>query len=33
MDTIFDCSDLPTYVDKDLVNNLLIKIRKEFYSI
>jgi hypothetical protein len=33
MDNIFDESDLPVSVDKNLVNDLLIKIRKEFYSI
>jgi|688.fasta_scaffold33223_9 hypothetical protein len=33
MDEIFDNSDLPNGVDKDLVNDLLIKIRKSFYKI
>ena len=33
MDEIFDNSDLPNSVDKDLVNDLLIKIRKSFYKI
>lgn len=33
MDSIFDNSDLPNKVDKNLVNDLLIKIRKEFYQI
>jgi uncharacterized protein len=33
MDSIFDNSDLPNKVDKNLVNDLLIKIRKEFYGI
>jgi hypothetical protein len=33
MDSIFDNSDLPDKVDKNLVNDLLIKIRKEFYGI
>ena len=32
MDEIFDNSDLPNNVDKNLVNNLLVKIRKEFYK-
>jgi len=32
MDELFDNSDLPEKVDKDLVHNLLVKIRKEFYS-
>lgn len=32
MDEIFDNSDLPNSVDKDLVNDLLIKIRKSFYK-
>ena len=32
MDEIFDNSDLPNGVDKDLVNDLLIKIRKSFYK-
>lgn len=33
MDSIFDNSDLPNKVNPELVNNLLIKIRKEFYGI
>jgi len=33
MDSIFDNSDLPNKVNPDLVNTLLIKIRKEFYEI
>jgi len=33
MDNIFDNSDLPKKVNPDLVNALLIKIRKEFYGI
>lgn len=33
MDSIFDNSDLPEKVDSNLVNDLLIKIRKEFYQI
>lgn len=33
MDSIFNNSDLPNKVDKKLVNDLLIKIRKEFYGI
>jgi uncharacterized protein len=33
MDSIFDKSDLPEKVNQNLVNNLLIKIRKEFYQI
>jgi len=32
MDEIFDNCNLPSKVDKNLVNDLLIKIRKEFYS-
>jgi predicted nucleotidyltransferase len=32
MDSIFDNSDLPKKVDSGLVNSLLIKIRKDFYS-
>ena len=32
MDDIFDNSDLPNSVDKHLVNDLLIKIRKSFYE-
>lgn len=32
MDSIFNSSDLPNSVDKDLVHNLLVKIRKEFYE-
>jgi hypothetical protein len=33
MDKIFDNSDLPNKVDSKLVNNLLVKIRKEFYGL
>ena len=33
MDSIFDNSDLPKKVDPKLVNDLLVKIRKEFYGI
>jgi len=33
MDNIFDNSDLPKKVNPELVNNLLVKIRKEFYGI
>ena len=33
MDNIFDNSDLPKKVNPELVNALLIKIRKEFYGI
>jgi hypothetical protein len=33
MDSIFDNSNLPNKVNPDLVNTLLIKIRKEFYGI
>jgi uncharacterized protein len=33
MDSIFDNSDLPEKVDQNLVNDLLIKIRKNFYQI
>lgn len=33
MDNIFDDSDLPNKVNMDLINELLIKIRKEFYGI
>ena len=32
MDRIFENSDLPNSVDKNLVNELLIKIRREFYK-
>lgn len=32
MDEIFNKSNLPSHVDKDLVNELLIKIRKGFYK-
>lgn len=32
MDSIFDNSDLPKKVDAGLVNDLLIKIRREFYN-
>ena len=33
MDKIFDESDLPKSIDSELVNNLLIKIRREFYNL
>jgi predicted nucleotidyltransferase len=33
MDNIFDESNLPNKVNPELVNNLLVKIRKEFYGI
>ncbi len=33
MDSIFDNSDLPNKVNPDLVNTLLVKIRKECYGI
>lgn len=33
MDKIFDNSNLPNKVDPKLVNNLLVKIRKEFYGL
>ena len=33
LNSIFDNSNLPNNVDKGLVNNLLINIRKQFYSI
>jgi uncharacterized protein len=33
MDSIFDNSDLPEKVDSNLVNDLLVKIRKSFYKI
>lgn len=33
MDLIFEKSSLPNSVDKNLVNELLIKIRREFYKI
>lgn len=33
MDIIFDNSNLPNKVNPDLVNNILIRIRKEFYGI
>jgi predicted nucleotidyltransferase len=32
MDEVFENSNLPNNVDKDLVNKLLVKIRKEFYK-
>jgi hypothetical protein len=32
MDILFDKSNLPDKVEHGLVNNLLIKIRKEFYG-
>ncbi|NPV12924.1 MAG: nucleotidyltransferase [Ignavibacteria bacterium] len=33
IDNLFDQSNLPEYVDKQFVNELLIKIRKEFYKL
>ena len=33
MDEIFDNSDLPNNVNPELVNNLLIKIRRGFYIL
>ena len=33
MDKIFDESDLPKSIDPELVNTLLIKIRREFYNL
>lgn len=33
MDLIFDKSNIPNKVNPELVNNLLVKIRKEFYNI
>lgn len=33
MDLIFEKSDLPKKVDQNLVNNLLIELRKKFYGI
>jgi hypothetical protein len=33
MDKIFEESDLPNNVDPRLVNDLLIKIRREFYNV
>lgn len=33
MDRIFDESDLPNKIDPELVNNLLVKIRREFYNL
>ena len=33
MDSIFINSDLPNKVNPELINTLLIKIRKEFYGI
>ena len=33
MNKAFDESNLPNEVDMGLINNLLIKIRKEFYAI
>jgi len=33
MDKIFDESDLPKNIDPELVNGLLIKIRREFYNL
>jgi hypothetical protein len=32
MDKVFDNSKLPNSVDKDLVDTLLVKIRKGFYN-
>jgi hypothetical protein len=31
INSIFDNSDLPKKVDSDLVNDLLVKIRRDFY--
>jgi hypothetical protein len=33
MDRIFDESDLPNKIDPELVNTLLVKIRREFYNL
>jgi predicted nucleotidyltransferase len=33
MDRIFEESDLPNKIDPELVNNLLIKIRREYYKL
>jgi hypothetical protein len=33
MDKIFDNSDLPNKVDQELVDNLLVTIRREFYKL
>ncbi len=33
MDEIFETSDLPNGVDKNLVNDLLVSIREEFYGL
>jgi hypothetical protein len=33
MDKIFDESDLPRRVETNLVNDLLVKIRREFYRL
>jgi hypothetical protein len=33
MDKIFDESDLPRRVEQNLVNDLLVKIRREFYRL
>lgn len=33
MDKIFDESDLPKGINPELVNDLLIKIRREFYNL
>jgi len=33
MDKIFENSNLPNNVNRDLIDGLLIKIRKEFYNI
>ncbi len=33
IDEICELSNLPNKIDKDFVNSLLIKIRKEFYKL
>jgi hypothetical protein len=33
IDRIFDESDLPNKIDPELVNTLLVKIRREFYNL
>lgn len=33
IDSIFEKSNLPTSVDKDLINNLIVLIRKKFYNL
>jgi hypothetical protein len=33
MDSIFENSNLPDRIDVNLVNSLLIKIRREFYNL